>query len=265
INDVTAKRGDVSEVKSVEVAEFGQQPPQQTTPGQTQTPPFTPAPSVNAPQPQQTPQPGANARPLTPEAQTQQSVQPAPQGPQQPSNPNASQSSAQPQAPVNPQGAEPAPATSPQGSQITPLQGPPPPGRESVPTAAPGELPLDVPQVAPNYNSQPAPYPELGRVGVDMTEQHPLALREAIELALKNSKDIEVARENVRAAEFDLLGAHGAYDPRFSSLSYYERTVTPSSSFLSGGPNGAVTQSDFTGTFRFEGLTPKGGGGYRVD
>jgi HAE1 family hydrophobic/amphiphilic exporter-1 len=251
------KRDETTAIKNDDVREFGQQPTTTTT---TQTP----APSANTP-PGQTSAPPSNAQPLTPDAQTQQSVQPAPQGPQQPSNPNASQPSAQPVAPLNPQRAQPAPATSPQGSQIAPPTGPTPPGRESVPTPAPHELPLEVPEIAPNYKSQPAPFPELGRVGVDMAEQHPLALREAIELALKNSKDIEVARENVRAAEFDLLGAHGAYDPRFSSLSYYERVVTPSSSFLSGGQNGAVTQSDFTGTFRFEGLTPKGGGGYRVD
>jgi HAE1 family hydrophobic/amphiphilic exporter-1 len=84
-------------------------------------------------------------------------------------------------------------------------------------------------------------------------------------MALLNNKDIEVARQNVRGAEFDLLGARGIYDPRFSSLSYYERSVTPVSSFLSGSSSGTVTQSDVTGTARVEGLTPKFGGGYRVD
>jgi HAE1 family hydrophobic/amphiphilic exporter-1 len=98
-----------------------------------------------------------------------------------------------------------------------------------------------------------------------MTQQKPLSIREAIELALANNKDIEVARQNVRAAEFDLMGSHGAYDPRLSFSSYYERIETPSGSSLSGGTNGAVTQSDFTSTARFEGLTPKWGGSYRAD
>jgi HAE1 family hydrophobic/amphiphilic exporter-1 len=132
-----------------------------------------------------------------------------------------------------------------------------------VPTPAPDALPV-VPQVAPDYRAAPAPIPELGRVGVDMTDQHPLSLREALEMALANNKDIEVARDVVRAAEFDLQGARGIYDPRLTSLSYYERSSTPSSSFLSGA-SGAVVQSDFTGTARLEGLTPKYGGGYRVD
>jgi outer membrane protein len=133
------------------------------------------------------------------------------------------------------------------------------------PTPVPADQHLNVPPIAPNYRADKTPLPELGRVGVNMDQQQPLALREALKLALENNKDIEVARENVKLAEFDLLGARGAYDPRLSSQSYYERVKTPVSSFLSGGANGAVTQADYTGTFRFEGLAPKGGGSYRMD
>ncbi|MDT4968625.1 MAG: hypothetical protein QOJ64_3362, partial [Acidobacteriota bacterium] len=133
-----------------------------------------------------------------------------------------------------------------------------------TPTPTPDVLPI-VPEIAPNYRAPERPLPEIGRVGVDMTDQRPLSLREALEMALSNNKDIEVSRQNVRAAEFDLLGARGAYDPRFNSTSYYEKTVTPSASFLSGSASGAVTQSDFTGTARFEGLAPKFGGTYRAD
>jgi HAE1 family hydrophobic/amphiphilic exporter-1 len=139
------------------------------------------------------------------------------------------------------------------------------PGRESVPAAAPDDLGLDVPQVAPNFRTAPAPFPVLQRVGVDMSEQRALTLREAIELALSNNKDIEVARQNVRAAEFDLQGARGVYDPRFLTNSYYERTETPAASFLSGSPSGAVTQSGFFSASSVQGLVPKFGGGYRVD
>ncbi|MGB7921604.1 MAG: TolC family protein, partial [Pyrinomonadaceae bacterium] len=161
----------------------------------------------------------------------------------------------------------PAPPQQQQGTQtIAPAPNVRAPGRESVPTIAPSQDVLpDVPTVAPNFRAADHPLPELGRVGVDMAEQRPLTVREAIEMALNNNKDIEVARQNVKIAEYDLQGARGVYDPRFSSLSYYERVVTPSSSFLSGGENGAVTQSDFTGTARFEGLVPKYGGGYRID
>jgi outer membrane protein len=239
------------------------------------------APSANSPQ-GQAPAPGSNARPVTPAGQTEQSVQPTTQADQQT---RGAQTTPQTQ-PATPQGGAPSseipssdslPSSgvasptiqSPQqtvapGSVITPAQGPRPPGLESVPAVAPEELP-NVPAIAPNFRAEQRALPELGRVGVDMSEQRTLGLREALEMALANNKEIEVSRQNVRIAEFDLLGARGVYDPRFSSLSYYERTKTPSSSFLSGGANGAVTQSDYTGTARLEGLTPKFGGGYRVD
>jgi HAE1 family hydrophobic/amphiphilic exporter-1 len=271
---------------------------QQTTPQ-----PVTPAPSGNTPQQSAPPssssgtniapsgnssqgqptQPGSNARSATPAGQTEQSVQPTTQADQQ-SRGTQAQPVTQPQTPQGgapgvptsdslPGGAQPSsvpqiqpgqtPATP--GQTIDAPQTPRQPGREVVRTPAPQEDTLNVPQVAPNYQAPARPLPELGRVGVDMTEQKPLTLREALEMALTNNKDIEVARSNVKIAEFDLQGARGVYDPRLSSLSYYERSVTPSSSFLSGGSNGAVTQSDYTGTFRFEGLVPKYGGGYRVD
>src|SRR5438045_2236241 len=108
------------------------------------------------------------------------------------------------------------------------------------------------------------PLPPLTRVGVDLNEQKPLTMREAITMALRNNKDIEVARDNVSIAEADLLTAHGAYDPRLSAQSYFERIKTPAASFLSGA-TGAVENSDFTATTRFEGLTPKAGGNYRLD
>ncbi|HEV2705209.1 MAG TPA: TolC family protein [Pyrinomonadaceae bacterium] len=140
------------------------------------------------------------------------------------------------------------------------------PGRESVPAAAPeGQTPLVVPQVATDFRAPLAPFPSLQRVGVEMADQRSLSLREAIEMALANNKDIEVARQNVRASEFDLAGARGVYDPRFTTNTYYERAETPSASFLSGSPSGAVTQSGFFSTSSFQGQTPKYGGNYRLD
>src|SRR6267142_1638516 len=138
-------------------------------------------------------------------------------------------------------------------------------GIGQTPTPAPAPQDLQVPAVAPDFHPEQKPLPELGRVGVDMDRQKPLSLREALGMALENNKDIEVARQNVKIAEFDLTGAHGAYDPRLSSSTYYERIKSPISSFLSGGANGATTQSDYTGTARLEGLTPKLGGNYRLD
>ena len=114
-------------------------------------------------------------------------------------------------------------------------------------------------------SAQQKPLPEMSRVGVDTNQAHPLSLREALAMALENNKDIEVARQNVRIAEFDYLGAQGAYDPRFTSQAFYERIESPISSFLAGGQNGSTIQTDYTGTARLEGQTPKLGGNYRLD
>jgi outer membrane protein TolC len=124
---------------------------------------------------------------------------------------------------------------------------------------------LSVPAVAPDYRGQQKPLPELRRVGVDMDRQHPLTLQDALSMALENNKDIEVARENVKIAEFDLLGAQGAYDPRFNTTTFYERLKTPISSFLTGGQNGSIIQSDYTGSARLEGFSPTFGGSYHLD
>ena len=139
------------------------------------------------------------------------------------------------------------------------------------PTASPRPSPmvsaqqtLKVPAVAIDYRADAnQPLPPLNRVGVDTNEQQPMTLRDAIALALANNKDIEIARDNVKIAEFDLLSARGAYDPRLSAQSYFERIITPATSFLSGAAK--VETSDITGTMRVEGLTPGYGGSYHVD
>ena len=113
--------------------------------------------------------------------------------------------------------------------------------------------------------AQEKPLPELGRVGVDLNQQRPLSLRDALSMALQNNKDIEVARDNVRIAEFDLLGAKGAYDPIFTTSSFYERVESPVSSFLSGGQDGSVIETGYSGTARLEGESPFLGGNYRFD
>jgi outer membrane protein len=131
------------------------------------------------------------------------------------------------------------------------------------PTPSPSPAP-SVPTVATDFKANPnGSLPSLIRVGVDTNEQRPLTLREAIALALQHNKDIEIARDTVKMAEFDLLTTHGAYDPRLSAQTYFERIKTPATSVLSGASK--LISSDFTGTARLEGLTPKQGGSYRVE
>ena len=124
---------------------------------------------------------------------------------------------------------------------------------------------IPVPGIAPEFRASQKPLPELTRIGVDMNQQRPLSIREAISLALENNKDIEVARENVRIAEFDLLGAQGVYDPRLATTAFYERVENPISSFLSGGQGGSTVESHYTGSARLEGQSPVLGGNYRLE
>ncbi|HEX8150055.1 MAG TPA: TolC family protein [Pyrinomonadaceae bacterium] len=227
-----------------------------------------PAPSSNNP-PAQTGAPAQGPQTASPtQSQTQQSANPAApaqgQQPAQPAVPPTAPADANlpaPQAPAPSAPARPQPGAP--GGQVQAPVGPSAPGRESVPTAP--DARLDVPQVAPDFRAEEGPFPALERVGVDMGEQRALSVREVIEMALANNKDIEVARENVRAAEFDLQAARGVYDPRFQTNSYYERTEQPAASFLSGSSTGAVTQSGLFSASSVQGLTPKFGGGYRLD
>lgn len=261
--------------------------PQQTPPAGTRTQqrqPGTPPPATT-----QLP-PNSATAPVRPDNEAQQSVQPQTgveqqrqqttpntQGPLPPSpqTPNASQQTppgqtqtATPAGTANPQATAPgtsAPATggvnpAAGGVQQTPGQ--------NVGTSggiAPAELPSDPPPVAPNFEAPSRPLPSAERVGVDVADQLPLTLNEAIALALQNNNDIDGSRINVEIAEFNLNAARGVYDPIFSSESYYETRTTPTSSTISGGANGSVTQKDLTGAMRLGGFSPFAGGNYQLD
>ncbi|HEV2800863.1 MAG TPA: TolC family protein [Pyrinomonadaceae bacterium] len=269
-----------------------QQPPSSTT---QQAPPAGTTtqqrrPGALPPAPSELP-PNSSSAPVRPDNEAQQSTQPQTgveqerqattpntQGPRPPSPqvPNASQqgapASGQPQT-STPAGTN-APQQTPQGGnaqgagagattggvQQTPGQ--------NVGTTggiAPAELPTEPPPVAPNFEAPSRPLPSAERVGVDVAEQLPLSLNEAIALALQNNNDIDGSRINVEIAEFNLRAARGVYDPLFSSESYYESRTTPTSSTISGGANGSVTQRDLTGAVRLGGFSPFAGGNYQLD
>lgn len=119
-----------------------------------------------------------------------------------------------------------------------------------------------VPPIAPNYKSDDRSLPDLGRVGVDMTQQKPLTLRDSISMALENNKDIEVTRKDVKKAEFDLQIARGVYEPRFTGQAYYEHAKTPVFSFFGGGPDGSLTTSNVVGNATLQGSVEKWGGSF---
>ncbi|HEX9919756.1 MAG TPA: TolC family protein, partial [Pyrinomonadaceae bacterium] len=232
--------------------------------------------------------PNSSSAPVRPGNEAQQSVQPQTgveqqrqattpdtQGPRPPSPqvPNASQQGAP--ASGQPQTATPADTNAPQtpagntpGGAATTAGGVAQTPGQNVGTSggiAPAELPSEPPPVAPNFEAASRPLPSAERVGVDVSEQLPLSLNEAIALALQNNNDIDGSRINVEIAEFNLNAARGVYDPLFSSESYYESRTTPTSSTISGGANGSVTQKDLTGSMRLGGFTPFAGGNYQLD
>ncbi|MDT5123713.1 MAG: hypothetical protein QOC96_3195 [Acidobacteriota bacterium] len=246
----------------------------------------TPAPPTTSPQPSptQTP-PNAPGSIVSPSNETQQSTQPRTvqqqqqqqttpntQGPLPPTPQTPGQSAPSSGLPTtaNPVGttapqqtnqANPATGNTQSGVQLTPGQNV---GVSSG--VAPAELPQEPPPISPDYQAPQRPLPSAERVGVDVSDQLPLTLNDAIRMALKSSNDIDESRIDVQIAEFNLRAARGVYDPLLSSEDYYERATTPTSSTLGGaGSSGAVTQTDEVGSMRLGGFSPWGGGSYEFD
>ena len=112
----------------------------------------------------------------------------------------------------------------------------------------PPELP-DIPPAppldTPNYSNVPRPLPAPERVGVQLSDQTPLSLEDAIRLALENNNDIEIAGSDVKTAELDLTIARGGYIPQFVGEGFYQRSTTPVASTLSGSADGSLTETSF--------------------
>lgn len=132
----------------------------------------------------------------------------------------------------------------------------PTPILNGIQTNAPENL-KDVPVIAADYRSDDRSLPDLGRVGVDMTQQRTLTLPEALELALNNNLDIEVSRKTFTMAEFDLRAARGFYQPRLTGQSYYDRSTVPNVSIFSN--NQKTTQGNLLGNAALTAYAPKFG------
>ena len=138
----------------------------------------------------------------------------------------------------------------------------PTPSTVATPPLPNAQLPSEPPPIAPNFEAPLRPLPSAERVGVDLANQLPLTLDEAITLALRNNNDIDTSRNDVQIAEFNLKGARGIYDPVISSESYYESATIPTASLIGGAVNGAVTQTRYFGNAGVTGFSPWLGGNY---
>src|SRR2546421_9459432 len=143
-----------------------------------------------------------------------------------PINP-ATQPPGQPQIP----GQQVPPATAPPGTNVTP----------ATPQPTPVEPVVQEPR-QPNFPEVQAqsvpPLPDLTRVGVLSSNVLPLSLNDAIRKTLQNNNDIEVARDDVRFAEQQLLSLKGVYEPIFSITPQIIQNIAPQQSSLGGGSSG---------------------------
>jgi outer membrane protein TolC len=98
----------------------------------------------------------------------------------------------------------------------------------------PDQESLPVPSVAPNYEADEATYPKLALIGVPFDRQQSMSMKEVVELALRNNKDIEVSRSVVRSAEATLVGAKGFYDPKLTFIASSFARCSRSAVRLSG-------------------------------
>ncbi len=251
-----------------------QPPPTQTRPPapaqpQTQTPAPTTPPTTTPPTPEQNPAQQPIQAPVPAQTPSQTPAM-LPQSPAtQPQTPGT-----QPQPPANgtTQPAQPQqPAATTTGTQpgqpgATGVQQTPGQNVGVAAGIAPAELPAEPPPVAPNFEAPQRPLPSAERVGVDISEQMPLTLKEAITLALRNNNDIDASRIDVEMAEYGLTAARGLYDPVLASENFFERRTTPTASTIGGaGANGSVTQNFATGTAGLEGFAPYLGGAYQFN
>lgn len=126
----------------------------------------------------------------------------------------------------------------------------------------PARMPAEPPPVAPNFQAPARPLPSSERVGVDLANQMPLSLEQAVEMALRNNNDIDTTRNDVQIAEFNFRGARGIYDPIIGAEGYYESRTTPTASRIGGATNGSVTLQQFFGNAGVTGFSPWQGGSY---
>lgn len=198
-------------------------------------------------------------------AQTPQATPPVQQPVQRPqATPPPADPSRQPEVtpPAQPQTP---PGVTPSGRIANPqtvIQQAPTQNVGAAPGVAPATLPDDPPPVAPNFEAPVRPLPDAARIGVDVADQLSLSLEQAIELALQNNNDIDVSRNDVQIAEFNLRGARGIYDPLLNAESFYESRTTPTASTIGGATNGSVTLKQLFGTAGVTGFSPIGGGTY---
>jgi outer membrane protein len=113
---------------------------------------------------------------------------------------------------------------------------------------------------------QPPPRPVVPpRVGVTGAAPAAITIQDAIQMALEHNTDVAIARLAREAAEQNIRAAEGVYDVRLLPTFSYQRTVSPSTSELSGGAAGRLQERRLFGGVGVDALSPWGGGQLMVD
>ncbi|SFR98433.1 Outer membrane protein TolC [Granulicella pectinivorans] len=129
-------------------------------------------------------------------------------------------------------------------------------------------LPAQTPTVSLANPASPALPPAVllevaPRVGI--TSEVDLTLSDMIQAVLANNRDIEVARLSRLKASLNLHVAKGYFDPVVGGNAYSLRQVSPVTSSLGGGTNGAVTQKEIFADPQISGNSRWLGTTYKLD
>ncbi len=122
-----------------------------------------------------------------------------------------------------------------------------------IPSDTPPQGAIQSPQI------KPRPIPDR-MVGVDPSKMVRWTLRDAIVSALEGNVDIQLERENVRLAEYDLLGARAVYDPSFTSSLTFAPQRFPNTFAFSGTSDTAIITNTLRADFGMRRLIERSGG-----
>jgi HAE1 family hydrophobic/amphiphilic exporter-1 len=109
------------------------------------------------------------------------------------------------------------------------------------------------------------PLPDLTRIGIVSSNIMTLSLNDAIRKALQNNNDIEIARDDVRIAEYGLQSLYGFYDPVFAVTPTYDKRISPVTSIFAGGTaSGSVSTTTYSLSPTLSKNFSVGGGAYTL-
>src|SRR4051812_10034015 len=89
-----------------------------------------------------------------------------------------------------------------------------------------------------------------------------LTVDQAVALALRNNRDVEVARVDLLSSETAVVGAGGIFDLVLAFSGFRENRSIPVSSILAGSSTGALHEGEITYTPQVSGLLERLGSSY---